>query len=509
MKNKEILYWSIFFLILILIPISNYSIWVDESMTAFIASQPTIFEFYYKMLGTNLSESQMPGYMLYIWTWIKVFGFSEISLRLSNVPFLFFFILVLLSSPLDKWTKLIIAGISCFSPIIWFYLNEARYVILIFSASGICITSIIYYFNGNLQQKKFGIILFTLSTMFGISLNMLFLFFLLPITVFALLFAFRTDANLKQCIQEWLISIAIIAISCISWMFYYIWTVQKGAGGMLETPGIGNIAYTLYEFFGFIGIGPPRDVLREHQSFQVILSYLPLIIPLLLSYLALVGLIVYQFKKNLKILLFNPFFISFVIGFVSFLLVAYAFQFRFWGRHLIFIYPFLIFYISEVIIQSINNHSIKKAYFIIASAFLVLFGISNFNIRFSEAYQKENNKLAVETAVNFADTDKDIIWISYGGLCAEYYGLRSNISNDNVPLDWPHIRTVELIIARDPQLVKEKLEAYRMKGAIIVFFNKSLDYDKNEVFKNFIKNHETTLLMKNSGFMIYDLKACL
>jgi len=103
------------------------------------------------------------------------------------------------------------------------------------------------------------------------------------------------------------------------------------------------------------------------------------------------------------------------------------------------------------------------------------------------------------------ENEKEIIWITYGGFCAQYYGLRNNGKYHNLPQSWPHTRDVELIIGRDPQQLRKIMESYSRKGAVIVFFNKSLDYDSDGVFRSFVKEHNITLLRKIGGISIYEL----
>lgn len=503
-QDKGIVCWLILFSILAIIPISDFSLWVDESMTAFMASQTSIGDLYESIIKTHLSESQMPGYLAYIWTWTKVFGISEYVLRLANTPFLILFVALVLFSPMEKKGRLLISGITCFSPVIWFYLNEARYIILLFSFSGISIISLQYYYNGNNKQKKTGIIFLTASTFLGIFFNMLYLFYLLPLLVLAVLFSIKFKTDFKTVLKDWKTSLIFLAFWCISLGIYYLWTIKKGAGGVIDLPGFENIAFTLYEFLGFSGIGPPRDMIRKNPSFGTFIPYMPQVAALSLAYISFSIFIIYSLRKKWKAILLNPYLAAFLVGFISFISIAYLFHFRFWGRHIIFLSPLLIFYAAELTITA-QKHVKKHTFYKIAGiVFIILFGISNFNIRFNAKYQKENNKLAVKQAIMLANNKKDIIWITYGGFCAQYYGLSSSKSNHRIPEEWKRLSSAEIVIARNPAKVKAKLERFRNKGAIIVFFNKALNYDEDKMFRNFIANNELTLLSYDNGFRIYN-----
>jgi hypothetical protein len=502
MKNRELIIWLIFLSAITLVPISSYSIWLDESMTAFMVSQPNLRDLFYNIMSTHLSESQMPGYLFYVWNWVQVFGISEFSLRAANYPFVMLFIAFVLFSPMEKNKKLLIAFLISFSPIIWYYLNEARYVVIVFSLSGISIISLLYYFSGSIRQKKIGIVAFTASIITGTAFNMLFLFSLIPVLILIVSLIIRYKPQVKNLWKEWSWSLIIMTTWLILIVSYYLWTVLKGSGGMREVPGIGNIAYSIYELLGFIGIGPSRDIIRENQSFQIFQPYLIQLILMGLLYLYFIGLILFSLKNNIKKLFFDPYFISFAVGFLTFIVVAYVFQFRFWGRHIIHLFPFLIFYVAEVVTFANNQLKSTKPFAVAAILFILFFSYSNFNIRFNELYQKENNRLAVAKAIELSEGTNEIIWITYGGYCAQYYGLQDNI-NENIPSTWKKVKPVVNIVARDAKEVFTTLIEYNEKEPVIVFFSKTLDYDRDKYFQKFVDSNSYSVRHVSNGIRIY------
>ena len=67
--------------------IRSDSFWIDEANSAVKATQPDFGSFAAKMKADRGSDLQMPGYMLALWSWEKVFGCSEMALRSLNILF--------------------------------------------------------------------------------------------------------------------------------------------------------------------------------------------------------------------------------------------------------------------------------------------------------------------------------------------------------------------------------------------------------------------------------------
>ena len=74
--------------------ISNQSLWIDEGLTAWLASQHGLSGLFHAMRVASEATTQPlePAYHLYTWGWVKVFGVSEFALRASNIPFAVLFV---------------------------------------------------------------------------------------------------------------------------------------------------------------------------------------------------------------------------------------------------------------------------------------------------------------------------------------------------------------------------------------------------------------------------------
>src|SRR5216683_3009900 len=108
--------------------ITHQSLWMDEGYTVWFAAHKSIGSFFSTLIGAPgaTGDPQMLFYLLYMWSWVKVFGESEIALRAANIPFALLFLGAMgwASQRFLKLSNLWV--LFCLSPFFWFYLNDAR-----------------------------------------------------------------------------------------------------------------------------------------------------------------------------------------------------------------------------------------------------------------------------------------------------------------------------------------------------------------------------------------------
>jgi len=124
--KQEFHIWLILLLTAILRLISiNQSLWLDEATTALVA----------KMSMTDIFGKFLPGdfhppfYYLLMNSWVKMFGSSEISLRIPSVIFgtaSVYFVYLISKKLFDKKTALIASALSATSGLLIYYSQEAR-----------------------------------------------------------------------------------------------------------------------------------------------------------------------------------------------------------------------------------------------------------------------------------------------------------------------------------------------------------------------------------------------
>jgi hypothetical protein len=286
-------------------------------------------------------------------------------------------------------------------------------------------------------------------------------------------------------------------------MIYFLWTLSRGAGGMKESPSVSNIAFLLYEYLGFSGVGPPRSLLRDSRSIEIIRPFIPFMAASLTAYVLLFIFIIKSFRKQARMvqLFTNRYLITFVFGLTLFTLVCSVFQFRFWGRHAIFLLPVLFFYFSQIIDDSISTESYKNKLLLLIVPFLIFMLISDLNIRFNNLYQKENNREASLNAIRLAGKEGNIIW-NGDATVAGYYGLK--ISNIPVPMpkNWP-VSANAILPVYDNGL-SSFLNNYRNTNSVLVIFTRE-GFDHFGYYQEYIKKNNLTVLLKDRDFILYSM----
>ena len=108
-----------------LLAVTNRTFWIDECVSAQFASEPTLAGCWAAM--RRFPEIQLPFYMLYLWSYIKVFGSGEWVLRMAGFPWLVGgAALFVVAVGRAVGSRMLVALLVAWSPFAWFYLNEAR-----------------------------------------------------------------------------------------------------------------------------------------------------------------------------------------------------------------------------------------------------------------------------------------------------------------------------------------------------------------------------------------------
>ena len=270
--------------------------------------------------------------------------------------------------------------------------------------------------------------------------------------------------------------VAIFISALLPLSAYYLYTLFLGKGGQIETPGLGNLGYAAYEFMGFSGLAASKNQIRESTNLVgLMITYIPMILPLIASYLFILIILL---KK--KISIFRSYYlISFLVGISIFVTFAFIFKFRFWGRHLLYLYPFFILFMSDVLTEyycEIRN--MKKIYKVNLLIWFLFWGISCTRIIFSDDYKKEDIKKVAEEVTNIKNQHELVFWSEHPST-AWYYNINQND-----------------LLCRFP----EKNEA-----GLFVWF-KRLNWINGEDFEEKIEPRDKELVMETKEAKIYRIK---
>ena len=205
-------------------------------------------------------------------------------------------------------------------------------------------------------------------------------------------------------------------------VFYLIKLLAGAGGAKLWEPGLQNVFFSLYELFGFSGLGPGRNELRAAarigQSVALTKGYLPLLGLLAAAYMGLMlGLVRMDSHRR------NVFAASGVVvfsGVVALTGLAVLFGWPFWGRHLAPFYPFVVLMVSLLLANMADqNPRLSK---IAGCGLIVLLACSALNIRFSQRFAKDDYRGACQVAGPIVRAGEEVWWGAYSE-AAFYYGI--------------------------------------------------------------------------------------
>ena len=239
--------------------ISDQSFWIDEVHTAWKACQPTLHQWWHEALAERGSDIQMPFYMLYAWSWEKLFGCSEWWLRAANVPWL----LLGFVAFARRRTDLVVAALI--SPFAWYYAGEARPYAMQVGASLLVFASLdrLFGHGGDPSSQdnrawRFGLA-WGLVMLAGSSLVAM---YWAGVAVGVTLVAVSPERVARTIRAAWPVW-ALAAAALLGLAGYYAWTLRSGASAYSGSPsGLSNLLYIGYELLGFSGLGPGRLAIR-------------------------------------------------------------------------------------------------------------------------------------------------------------------------------------------------------------------------------------------------------
>jgi hypothetical protein len=412
-------------LIITLAP-SFQSYWIDEGTMALI-SRSTPF---YKqiLLGhMNASETMMPFATTYFWMLEKIVGEGEWTLRLGNLPWLWFGIVCMaLSGKRTGWSWLPL--LFAIHPVVWFYADEVRPYAIQLGAGCWLTLGFVQLLQSEGRQSR-GFWNFGFAAAVIISASFLGIFVIAASGLVLLIQAIR---------ERWALTarqygvFGCMAMLNLILVIIMVLKIHTGAeGGRVWTVGISNLAFAVYELLGFVGLGPGRELIRSSATTGGSEAAAQLLIPsffklglLAVIYISLVYA-AFRASKNsvakpaLHLALLSC---SVAVLSVSCLLGAsLASSFPFWGRHLAPTLPFVLLTIAGVATAIRPVWTKRQNAFLLVPLFIVLI-YSSCVIRWSPTHAKDDYRTATSLAREFMAEGKQVAWIAAPGP-AMYYEI--------------------------------------------------------------------------------------
>lgn len=421
-RLKPASFWPLVVLgtLLLCLGISGASLWIDEAFSAYVAAEPTLHAWAYTLGWMKGSDSQMPGYYLYLWTWARVFGLSEWAMRLANVPWALLFAAALAwgSARLLKirygWL------ILCLSPFAWFYMNEARPYALILGLSMAALVAVLAYIRDSERYRLAPY--WAVAAVWLLWCTHMLTIALVP-SLIVLLWILR-PASVNKLYRDWRWPVLVGLPFYLGMAFYYVETLRRHRGGIRSTPGLGNMAFAVYELLGFGGLGPPRELLRNSPGLHLLVPYLPTMALGAVAFLLIAVALGFQLRQGEERRTIAALLVAFIVGLLLIFGLAYAAHFNVLGRHVAFIFALFDFLLLLALFPA-NQPRHRKLQLSAVLMLGVAWSVSDFRQRLLPSYQKEDYRDAATLARNALAHGVAVLWIA-DVPTGQYYGVPMN-----------------------------------------------------------------------------------
>lgn len=436
--------WAAIAFLLLLASLSSDSIDMMESQTWDYARHDTFPGFINELNNDSAPEAQMPLGMFSFWAWSRAFGTGELAMRSLNLLWAAMALAALarigrqLSIP---WLPALFA----IQPFVWYYMDDARSPLMQMAGGALILTGALGYIRRNTPDSAGGILLCLGALLLsGASISGM-------VPVAAVVIGLSAHGIWQRPhLPRWGKAIAFATAMLLAALAaYYILTLlRKSGGGQLWSVSPANLAFALYEFMGFQGLGPGRQELRTIikglVSSKDLLPFLPGILLLAASYVlvfaaAFKSWMTREFTRPIgsgsgqippatgparSLTLIEPWIMGFGVPLLSAVLLyilSTATSTPFWGRNLAGAFPFWILGLG-ITIHWARQGLWRKFGRQAAMAVVLILLTSSLLIRFAPWHKNDDYRGAAAEAVRISAAGGVVWWVAdHSG--AIYYGL--------------------------------------------------------------------------------------
>lgn len=404
--------WAILFLGLILRLVSlDQSLWLDEAINTLAVKNNSLFN----LVGQYArADFHPPGWFIILWLWTKVFGYSEIFVRIPSVIFgsLTIWIVYLIGRKLlSERVGVVAALLISVNPLHIYYSQEAR----MYAMAALAVSISIFLLIKLVKGEKLNLILLILSNIFILSSDYL-AYFIFPAQLIFLLF------YKKGLFKKWFLALSISVVSGIWWLPIFLGQLDVGSQTAANLPAwkfiVGGFEFRKIPltFVKFI-IG--RISIADKLIYTAIL--LPLLS--LFAYLFIQG--IKSADRLVKILLISWIFVPILLALGISIFVPIYDYFR-----VLFIVPAFIILITAGIL----SFKSRWQFAFLATVFLVEI-VSSLVYLFNPNFHREDWR----GAVNFLKSKKDaiVLFESSGILPPFDYYAQNNLNAKGGLKDFP------------------------------------------------------------------------
>lgn len=412
---------------IMLLAISNESLWIDEFWTAHFGAMESFKAFCELLLVP--SGSQTPLHFLHFYLWGLFSPPGEFFFRLANLPLFVAGQMAVFWALRDhpRTFVFLFLALSALHPLVWQYANEARPYIMMYAGAQMILAYLLHLHAASAEGRSaepLFLLLFVLGGILLFGASMLGAFWVLAASVFVLVHHLRhsTWRELFRGVNPLLLGLLLVATTLLT--AYYLNSLLKGAGASrLASSTPSTVLFAIYEVLGLAGIGPSRLELRTAGLAALAPHAIGLAAAsgVLLLVLA-IGLNQARRRLGLRELMWLAALGLFPVVIVVF--SGFAMHWRVLGRHLIAALPLLNLLWAlglATLLQADGRPGQRWRWLLAASALLFLL-YSSCNLRFAEHHRKDDYRSAAALAQS-AVAQGQTVWWAADVIGADYYGL--------------------------------------------------------------------------------------
>lgn len=218
--------WLILLLGLVLRLISlNQSLWLDEAINTLAVKH---YSFINLITQYARADFHPPGWFIILWSWTKLFGYSEVAVRMPSVIFgvLTIWIMYLIGKKFaSKELGLIAALLLAINPLHIYYSQEAR----MYAMATLAVAINIFLLSKLIKGEKLNLFLLVLSNIFVLMSDYV-AYFIFPAQFVFLLF------YQKKLLKEWLIVLFSALLLGFWWLPTFLGQLDIGAVASSNLP---------------------------------------------------------------------------------------------------------------------------------------------------------------------------------------------------------------------------------------------------------------------------------
>lgn len=413
-----------------LLAISNESLWIDEFWTAHFGAIDSFKTFYELLLVP--SGSQTPLHFLHFYLWGLLNPASEFFFRLANLPLFVAGQLAVFWALRDhpRMFAWLFLALSALHPMVWAYANEARPYVMMYAGAQMILAYLLHLHSasahGRAAEPVF-LLLFVLGGILLFGASLLGAFWVFAASVHVLLHHLRQSRwrDLLQGANPWLLALLLIAATVLS--AYYLNSLLKGAGASrLASSTPASVLFAAYEVLGLAGIGPSRLALRSQGAVALV----PYAVGLLAAAGVLLTVLAVGLREAASRLGARQLLSMAALGLLPVAIVVlsgFVMHWRVLGRHLIAALPLLNLLLAlglATLLQTDGRRGQgwRRLLAVCACLFLVY---SSCSLRFAAQHKKDDYRSAAAVAQG-AVAQGQRVWWAADVIGARYYGLQGD-----------------------------------------------------------------------------------